>query len=141
MSKRTCLAVVLAVAVSALSGCVPTRLVTRIGARGTVIDARTRRPLARIVVHVEGPPTVPDTPFAGSTTWSNERGAFFVPAETRLRPVSWHFRRTWPDARSVLTISRAGYAPRRLELRTRLINTEEGAVINVGTVALRPAGR
>ncbi len=137
MRKWACLAVVAV----ALTGCAPTRLVTRIGARGTVIDARTWRPIARVVVHVEGPPTVPDTAFVGSTTWSNEDGGFLVPAETRLRPVSWHLRRAWPEARSLLTISRAGYAPYRLELRTRAISTEEKAVLDVGTGALRPTGR
>ncbi len=117
-----------------MSGCaVPGPVITRVGARGVVIDARTRRPVSRVVVDLDG------APLAGVVTWSGDDGAFLVSGATTIGLRRIGHRP--PVAESTLTFTRAGYHPYRLFLRAFPTYTEKGAVLNVGTVALQPGDR
>ncbi len=121
----------------ALTGCAPsTQVVLRAGVRGTVVDARTGRPVARAVVVVENATLAPDRASQLATTWSGDDGTFSLRAMTRLRSFR-EYRAAQETVATPLTVSRAGYATRRLELRTPLYTTEPGAVVDAGRVELR----
>ena len=137
MNVRTLLFLLTA---AALAGCAPTQEVLRAGVCGAVVDARTGRPIPRAVVVVENAQSTPDLTPQIATTWSADDGTFHLRALTRLR----EFRQDTAGQRtaaSPLTISRAGYAAHRLELRTPLFTTESGAVVDAGKVELRPLAR
>ena len=118
-------------------GCARTQVVQRAGVRGTVVDARTGRPVSRAVVVVENATLTPDRAPQLATTWSGDDGAFSLRAKTRLRTCR-EYRAAQEVVASPLTVSGAGYATRRLELRTPLYTTEPNAVVNAGKVELQP---
>ena len=120
-----------------LAGCAPTQLVLRAGVCGTVVDARTGQPVSRAVVCVENATPTPDLAPQLATTWSGEDGKFALRAKTLLRTLR-QYRAAQGTVVSPLIVSRAGYATRRLELRTPLFTTEPGAVVDTGKVELRP---
>lgn len=124
-------------AAAMLAGCAPTQLVLRAGVRGTVVDARTGRPVPRAVVCVENATPTPDRAPQLATTWSGDDGTFALRAKTRLR-LYREYRSPQGTVVTPLIVSRAGYATQRLELRTPLYTTEPGAVVNAGKVELRP---
>lgn len=124
----------------ALAGCAPTQEVLRAGVRGTVVDARTGRPVPRAVVCVEDAAPAPDLAPPRATTWSGDDGAFQLRAKTRLRTFQ-QYRAKQGEVASPLVVSRAGYATRRLGLRTPLFTTEPGAAVDAGKVELRPLAR
>ena len=128
---------ILCLLAAGLAGCAPTQAVLRAGGRGTVVDARTGRPISRAVVVVENATPTPDVAPQHATTWSGDDGTFSLRELTRPRA----FREYTAGQRTVespLIIRRAGYATRRLELRTPLFTTEPGAVVNAGKVELQP---
>ena len=123
-----------------LTGCARTQVVQRAGVRGTVVDARTGRPIPRAVVVVENATPTPDLAPQLATTWSGDDGTFSLRAKTRAR-VFREYRAAQEVVATPLTVSRAGYATRRLELRTPLYTTEPGAVVDAGKVELSPVAR
>lgn len=124
-------------AAAALTGCAPTQFVLRAGVRGTVVDARTGQPIPRAVVCVENAMSTPDRGPQLATTWSGDDGTFQLRAKTLLRTFR-QYRSARGTAVSPLIVSRAGYATRRLEVRTPLYSTEQGAVVDAGKVELHP---
>ncbi len=124
-------------AVAALAGCAPTQEVLRAGVCGAVVDARTGRPVSRAVVVVENAQATPHLAPQHATTWSGDDGAFGLRALTCLRAFRQCTARQQTVA-SPLTVSRAGYATRRLELRTPLFTTEPGAVVDARKIELQP---
>ena len=121
----------------ALAGCAPsTQVVLRAGVRGTVVDARTGKPVTRAVVVVENATPTPDLTPQLATIWSGDDGTFSLRAMTRLR-LFHEYRAAQGTVVTPLMVSRAGYATRRLELHTPLYTTEPGAVVDAGRVELQ----
>jgi hypothetical protein len=121
--------IVLLLAGAALSGCIPYRYTNRPGVVGTVVGARTQRPIPGAGVSLDGPGGPISTVTAADGSFAiaplRQWGIYIVPMDI------------W-DSSYPLSVVHSGFQPYSREVRSNPAIGGAEATKNLGVVALQP---